>query len=58
MSETREEFFAGYAARSGTTVEKLQAVGFVVHPCDCGEPWCRGWEMVSTDARKKELGIK
>jgi hypothetical protein len=57
MRETQEEFFAGYAARSGTTVERLRDKGCVVHPCDCGAPGCHGWEMVLMDARKAELGI-
>jgi hypothetical protein len=44
---TREEFFAGYAARSSTTVEELIKLGMHAEPCDCGHPICDGWQAVS-----------
>ena len=48
--ETREQFFAGYASRSGVTVEWLKEQGFHAEPCDCGDETCQGWQMVSKDA--------
>lgn len=42
---TAEEFEAGYAARSGLTVAELHRLGRYAEPCDCGEPYCRGWKM-------------
>lgn len=44
--ETAEEFMAGYAKRSGVTVEWLKE-RMTVRPCDCGEEGCEGWQMVS-----------
>lgn len=46
MRETAEEFEKGYAERSGISVEGLRREGHVVHPCDCGEEGCEGWQMV------------
>lgn len=40
-----EQFEAGYAARSGMTVEALHAWGRYGAPCDCGEDGCEGWAM-------------
>ena len=40
------EFEEYYAANSGTTVEWLRSQGRWGEPCDCGEPDCRGWQMV------------
>ena len=42
--------FAGYASRSGVTVEWLKEQGFHAEPCDCGDETCQGWQMVSKDA--------
>lgn len=47
---TAEEFEAGYAARSGITVEQLRATGRVVVECRCGDESCKGWASVSGDA--------
>ena len=46
--QTKEEFEQGYAERSGVTVEWLHAHDQQAVPCDCGEPGCLGWQMVST----------
>lgn len=45
-----EEFERAYAERSGITVEELRALGRVVVRCRCGEPGCKGWASVSTEA--------
>lgn len=42
---TEAEFEAGYAARSGVSVEWLHKRGRFAEPCDCGEPYCEGWAM-------------
>ena len=47
MAKTAEEFMASYAERSHLTVEDLQRLGLVPMPCECGEPGCEGWQMVS-----------
>jgi len=46
---TRDEFEAGYAARSGITIEQLRAVGRVVRPCTCDDEHCEGWQSVRVD---------
>lgn len=46
---TRDEFERGYAERSGFTLEELRASGFVVRPCSCEEPGCKGWQMDHED---------
>ena len=52
--ETHEEFFAGYANRSGTTVAFLRRRGLVAEPCDCEEPECAGgW----TSEQKPEAAV-
>lgn len=50
---TREEFIAGYCARSGVTWEWLSQYRKVL-PCECGEDICDGWAMLPqvTDAEK------
>lgn len=40
-----ETFFHEYAARSGTTVERLRELGRDVFPCDCDAPECEGWQV-------------
>jgi hypothetical protein len=40
-----EEFEAGYAARSGVTVDWLHGQGLYAERCDCGEDGCEGWAM-------------
>jgi hypothetical protein len=42
---TLEEFEAGYAERSGVTVEWLHNNGLHGKPCDCGNEFCEGWAM-------------
>lgn len=42
---TAEEFAAGYAERSGVTVEWLKEHGREVRPCDCDYVECEGWQM-------------
>jgi len=42
---TAEEFEAGYAARSGVTVDFLHAHGRHAERCDCGDEMCEGWAM-------------
>jgi hypothetical protein len=46
---TGEEFEAGYAARSGITVEELRAAGRIVVACECGQATCEGWASVRGD---------
>jgi hypothetical protein len=46
---TAEEFEAGYAERSGLTVDALRRLGFVVRPCSCGETGCHGWQTMTTE---------
>lgn len=43
----RDKFEAAYAERSGTTVAALRALGQRAEPCDCGDPGCEGWAMVT-----------
>jgi hypothetical protein len=45
---TSEEFEAGYAERSGFSVEQLRSSGLYVERCDCGDPICEGWAMGHT----------
>lgn len=42
---TKDEFEAGYAERSGLTVEKLHELGLFAQPCDCDWGSCQGWGM-------------
>lgn len=42
---TREEFEAGYAARSGITTDELRGQGRRAVPCGCGADMCEGWAM-------------
>lgn len=42
---TSEEFEAGYAQRSGMSVQQLHLWGRYPEPCDCGEAGCEGWAM-------------
>ena len=51
---TREEFFEGYAARSGTRVAKLEARGCRVAACECDYEGCQGWQVVSEYALTSE----
>lgn len=44
---TRDEFEAGYAARSGISLETLHALGMHGERCGCGEDGCPGWQMLS-----------
>ena len=44
---TKEQFEAGYAKRSGTTMDYLTSLGLGAVPCDCGEEICEGWGMVN-----------
>ena len=43
---TKDEFEAGYATRSGVTVEWLHAMGQRAVPCECEWSGCSGWAMV------------
>ena len=42
----KEEFESQYAQRSGVTVEWLHKYGRYGIPCDCGEDYCEGWQMI------------
>lgn len=43
---TKDKFEQGYAARSGTTVDKLHEWGMFAEPCvDCDYDECEGWKM-------------
>jgi hypothetical protein len=46
---TAAEFEAGYAERSGLSVQELRDLDLVVRSCDCGERDCKGWRMVGLD---------
>jgi len=41
-----EAFEEQYAARSGTTVERLHRWGMFGAPCDCGDDECEGFQML------------
>ena len=43
----RNEFISLYGRRSGITDEQLHDKGLRALPCDCGQPGCRGWQMVT-----------
>lgn len=45
MSQTREEFEASYADKSGLTLNQLHELGGRGAPCDCDADNCRGWQM-------------
>lgn len=47
------EFERDYAARSGTTVDKLHAIGLYPAPCNCHERGCQGWQMVQAETYEK-----
>jgi len=44
---TKDDFEAGYCARSGVTLETLRHMGREACPCACGESYCEGWQMGS-----------
>lgn len=44
---TRSEFEKGFAKRSGTTVAALKKLGLDSYACECGDPTCKGWVMLS-----------
>jgi hypothetical protein len=54
---TADEFEAGYAARGGTSVERLRRLGRVVAPCPCGEADCPGWQSVSREGLASEVEL-
>lgn len=56
MTTTKEEFEAGYAARSSLTVEALHALGMEAQPCKCEYDKCQGWAM--TKEEKAEVLLK
>ncbi len=47
MYMTAEEFMEQYAQASGTTVEKLKALGQGPLLCRCGDKGCMGWAVVN-----------
>lgn len=47
MKQTREEFVADYAARSGIPVATLLKYR-TPEPCTCRAAECTGWAMVTT----------
>jgi hypothetical protein len=49
---TAEEFERQYAERSGVEIDWLREYR-TVRPCDCGEPLCEGWQMVSHEAAEE-----
>ena len=48
---TKEQFFRGYAERSGLTVDELKKLGGVAEKCDCGIHGCHGWQMITEHRR-------
>lgn len=44
---TRDEFERRYAARAGVGADELPRHGLYAAPCDCGEPGCPGWVMLT-----------
>lgn len=45
---TREEFIRGYCERSKVTWEELSKRRKAMR-CYCGDPICKGWQMVPLD---------
>lgn len=43
----KRAFTEQYATHSGLTVEELHSLGLKAYPCDCGEPGCEGWRMIT-----------
>jgi len=43
---TKEEFISNYCKRSKISWEELSKTQ-VILPCDCGDDYCQGWQMVS-----------
>jgi len=52
--EEREKFEQEYTARSGVTVEWLHQHKQAAIKCDCGEPGCKGWQMVNVERIEEE----
>jgi hypothetical protein len=44
---TAGQFEARWAERSGVTTAWLRDNRQAVFPCDCGEPGCDGWQMLT-----------
>lgn len=42
---TIAEFEAWYAEGSGLPVGKLHFLGLYGEPCDCGQQYCKGWQI-------------
>jgi hypothetical protein len=65
MPEWKRErlaFIKAYCDRSGIPEADRSETGFVLGgrrqyalPCDCGEPECQGWAMVSEESRETQL---
>ena len=47
---TKGEFEADYAKRSGSTVEALKKLGLDSYACQCGDPTCKGWVMLTKES--------
>ena len=51
---TKDEFEAGYAMRSGVSIEWLHQHGQHAVLCDCGEHGCNGWAMARRDTKESQ----
>jgi hypothetical protein len=51
---SREEFERYYAERCGVTQGDLPKVGLEAVPCDCGAPFCKGWQMATRSVQAME----
>ena len=56
IERLRDRFIRSYASKSNTTPERLAELGQVAIPCDCDEPTCLGWQMVSKEAAARAAG--
>lgn len=54
---TKEEFEIKYAVDAGLLIPHLRILGLEAAPCDCGDPDCPGWRMVSIAKLMRSRGI-
>ena len=55
IDRLRDCFIRSYAGNSDVTPERLAELGQVAIPCDCDEPTCLGWQMVSKEAAARAV---
>ena len=54
----RMKFEEEYAKGSALTIAKIHEMGLHAYPCNCGQPECKGWAMLSKETAedKRKLG--